>query len=69
MSPTVPPTSTSSRSDALGGAMDALLDLVGDVRDHLHGAAEVLAAALLVEDRLVHLAGGDVVDPAHRARG
>ncbi len=26
---------------------DALLDLVRDVRDHLHGRAEVLAAALL----------------------
>ena len=29
---------------ALGGGEDAAFDLVGDVRDHLHGAAEVVAA-------------------------
>ena len=31
---------------------DALLDLVRDVRDHLHRRAEVLAAALLADDRV-----------------
>ena len=31
----------------LGEAVDAVLDLVGDVRDDLHGAAEEVAAALL----------------------
>src|SRR5579885_3503380 len=31
----------------LGRLADAPLDLVGDVRDHLHGAAEVVAAALV----------------------
>ena len=36
------------------------LDLVGDVRDDLHGVAEVLAAALLGDDGGVDLAGGDV---------
>ena len=36
---------------------DALLDLVGDVRDHLHGLAEVLALALLGEHRLVDRTG------------
>ena len=35
-------------------------DLVRDVRDDLHGVAEVLAAALLGDDRRVDLAGGDV---------
>ena len=30
----------------LGDQLDALLDLVGDVRDDLHGRAEVVAAAL-----------------------
>ena len=30
---------------------DAVLDLVGDVRDHLHGVAEVVAAALLGDHR------------------
>ena len=29
---------------------DPLLDLVGDVRDHLHGLAQVVAAALFRED-------------------
>jgi hypothetical protein len=38
---------------ALGGLSDARLDLVGDVRNHLHRRAEVLAAALLGDDRLV----------------
>ena len=39
--------------DVVGGqAGDAVLDLVGDVRDHLHGLAEVVAAALVGEHRL-----------------
>ncbi len=45
---------------ATGAVADAVLDLVGDVRDDLHGAAEVVAAALLVEHVAVDLAGGDV---------
>ena len=43
-----------------GDATDPLLDLVGDVRDDLDGAAEVVAAALLGDDRLVDAAGRDV---------
>ena len=44
--------------DVVGGERDdALLDLVGDVRDHLHGLAEVLALAFLGEHRLVDRAG------------
>ncbi len=39
---------------------DALLDLVGDVRDHLHGAAQVVALAFLADDVVVDGAGGDV---------
>ena len=35
---------------ALGRFEDAALDLVGDVRDHLHRAAEVVAAALVGDD-------------------
>ena len=46
---------------------DPRLDLVGDVRDDLHGVAEVLAAALLGDDRRVDLAGGDVGEPAQVA--
>ena len=34
-----------------GEGEDAVLDLVGDVRDHLHGLAEVRAAPLLGEHR------------------
>ncbi len=38
-----------------------VLDLVGDVRDHLHSLAEVVAAALLRDDLLVDAAAGQVV--------
>ena len=44
----------------LGDDQDPLLDLVGDVRDHLHGGAEVVAAALALDHRVVDGAGGDV---------
>ena len=50
--------------DVVGGqAADAPLDLVGDVRDHLHGLAEVVAAALGGEHRLVDRAGRGVRVP------
>ena len=62
MSPTVPPISviTKSTSRGLGDQRDPLLDLVGDVRHDLHGAAEVVAAALAADDGVVDAAGGDV---------
>jgi hypothetical protein len=41
------------------------LDLVGDVRDHLHGSAQVVSAAFLLDDRVVDLSGRDVVLPPH----
>src|SRR5205814_4539841 len=41
------------------------LDLVGDVRDELYRAAEVVAPALLLDHRFVDLAGGEVVGAAH----
>ena len=44
----------------LGDQADALLDLVGDVRDDLDRAAEVVAAALAADDGVVDAAGGDV---------
>jgi hypothetical protein len=44
------------------------LDLVGDVRDDLHRAAEIVAAALLDDDALVDLAGGEVVALRHLRR-
>ena len=40
---------------------DEVLDGVGDVRDHLDGRAEIVAAPLLGEDLLVDAPGGDVV--------
>ena len=43
---------------------DAVLDLVGDVRDHLDGVAEVVAAALLGDHVGVDLTGGHVGDLA-----
>src|SRR5260221_9430429 len=51
-----------------GAARDERLDLVGDMRDHLHSAAEVVAAALLFYHRIVDLAGGEVVVPVHPRR-
>ena len=45
---------------ALAHELDAVLDLVGDVRNDLDGAAEVVAAALLADHR--------VVDRARRSR-
>ena len=50
--------------DVVGGEReDALLDLVGDVRDDLHGLAEVRALALLGEHRLVDRTGRGVRAP------
>ena len=61
MSPTVPPISTMTTSTPLADVADALLDLVGDVRDDLHGLAEVVAAALFLDDLEVDAAGRPVV--------
>ena len=44
----------------LGDALDASLDLVGDVRDHLDGLAQVVAAPFGGHDRLVDRTGGRV---------
>ena len=48
-------------STSFATVADAVLDLVGDVRDDLHRAAEVVAAALLLDHRQVDLAGRPVV--------
>src|SRR3954468_13551840 len=47
--------------DILGDRLDRILDLVGDVRDDLHGAPEVIAAPLLLDHLQVNLAGRPVV--------
>ncbi len=44
----------------LAGAAHPVLDLVRDVRDHLHGRSQVLATALLADDRVPDGAGGVV---------
>ena len=62
MSPTVPPTSviTTSTAVVVAELANPCLDLVGDVRDHLDGGAEVVAAPLLADDRLVDRTRRDV---------
>jgi hypothetical protein len=45
---------------AAGTFADARLNLVGDVRNHLHGLAQVVPAALLLEHVAVDLAGSDI---------
>ena len=45
----------------VGVGQHELLDRVGDVRDHLHRCAEIVAAAFAGDDRRVDAAGGDVV--------
>ncbi len=47
----------------LGDQADALLDLVGDVGDDLDRRAQVVAAALAADDRVVDRAGRDVRRP------
>ena len=55
--------------DILVAEDDELLDGVGDVRNDLHGAAEIIAAPLLGEDLLVDAARGDVVGFFRRHAG
>ena len=43
-----------------GGQAHTALDLIGDVRDDLHGIAKVVAAAFLFDDLGVDLTGGHV---------
>ena len=44
----------------VGPEHDAALDLIGDVRDHLHGRAQIIATPLLGDDALVDAAGGEI---------
>ena len=55
--------------DALIAGGDEGLDRVGDVGDHLHRGAEIVAAPLLADDLLIDAPGGDVVGLACRAPG
>ena len=60
MSPVVPPISvmTTSYFALVRNFANARLDFVGDVRNHLHGFAEVIAAALFQDDAFINLAAG-----------
>ena len=51
------------RAGGLGDHGDAALDFVGDVRDDLDGAAQVVAPPLLADHFGVDLPGGDVAHP------
>src|SRR3982074_2588364 len=55
--------------DAVVAVAHEILDRIGDVRDHLDGCAEVIAAPLLGEDLLIDAAGGEVVLPARPPAG
>ena len=68
MSPTVPPISTMHHVHAVGNFAEGGFDFVGDVRNHLHGLAEVIAAALFGDDGFVDAAGGPVMVAREIAR-
>src|SRR5690606_29739951 len=54
------------RDIGIAGAFDdATFDFIGDMRDHLHGAAEVIAAALLAQHGFIHTTGGEGVAARH----
>src|SRR5690606_37839811 len=50
---------------SLGATNDEILDFVGDVRDNLHGLAQIVPATLFAQHGFVNLARGEVVDLAH----
>ncbi len=45
---------------AVSAELDAALDLIGDVRNHLHGRAKIITAPLFRDHTLVDAAGGEV---------
>jgi hypothetical protein len=49
--------------DVGGHRADAVLDFVGDVRNHLHRAPEVIAAPLFLNHRLINFSSGPVMVP------
>jgi hypothetical protein len=61
MSPTVPPISHQHEIVVVVAFEHEILDLVGDVRDHLHGGAEILAACAPSREVRIDAARGDVV--------
>ena len=49
----------------LGPLLDAPLDLVGDMGNHLYRGPQIVTAALLADHLLIYAAGGEVVALAH----
>ncbi len=50
---------------AVRSLLDETLNLVGNMRDHLHRAAKIIAAPLFFNHAFVNLAGGEIVALAH----
>jgi hypothetical protein len=50
---------------ALAAITDALLDGIGDVRNDLHGGAEIIATALFLDNIQIDAAGREIVALAH----
>jgi hypothetical protein len=55
--------------EAVIAGLDEFLDRIGDVRNHLHGGAEIVAAPLAGNNVHIEPAGGDVVLPVGGAAG
>ena len=53
----------------VGIGQHEFLDHVGDMRDHLHGAAQIAALALLLDHLGIDAARGDIVGLARRHAG
>src|ERR1043166_83542 len=56
-----------NKIEAVIAVAGEILDVVGDVRDHLDGGAEIVAAPFLGENVLVDPTGGDVIEARRRA--
>ena len=53
------------RGSPAGAPFDEILDFIGDVRNHLHRFAQVVATALFLQHAFVDLAGGEIVGLLH----
>ena len=53
----------------VGDGQDVPLDFIRDVGDDLHGPAQVVSAALLVDHGKIDLAGGEIVAAVEAGRG
>ena len=49
-------------------SFDKGLNLIGDMRNHLHRLAQIFSAALLADHAFIDLAGGEIIGFAHLGR-